>query len=99
MKVLVTLPDELVAQLDGMSGKRGRSAEIVKRLQASFDGVALNSMAHPHVKWSPPNADIRPLAVKDLPRTGAGSLRLSRARSWDGSPIPERKPYQKGQKR
>lgn len=40
MKVLVTLPNDLIAMVDAVAGARGRSAEIEKRLRASFDGSA-----------------------------------------------------------
>jgi metal-responsive CopG/Arc/MetJ family transcriptional regulator len=36
MKILVTLSDDLIAKLDAVSVKRGRSAEIEDRLRASF---------------------------------------------------------------
>lgn len=76
-KVLVSLPDDLIAKLDEASGKRGRSAEIVRRLEQSFgeDGVALSVAAHP---VGPKRyGSIRETALVNVPRTGRKAVRES----------------------
>lgn len=53
-KVLVTIPEPLLAKLDAAcAGKRGRSAEIVRRLEDSFDG-GLGAVATPRSPTPPP---------------------------------------------
>ena len=65
MKVLITLPDILLAQLDEVRGLRGRSAEVERRLEASLradaDGEPVPAPPPPASGdvWSRVSADTR----------------------------------------